>query len=329
MTANILGVLLAAAALTAAGPAPGAERLKTSHLKFEFVGLSTKAVKGLVENADKTALKISADVGYRPARPIKVIITNSPAAFARAQPEGVTLPQWATGVAYPKLNRVVLKNALEIEKTFKHELSHIYLYQAVGLRWLPKFFVEGFAMFQAGEWSFSRTSSLMKAALARKFLSLDALTHSFPAHKLEASLAYAISGEFISYLMGRGGRYAFNGLIAKLRAGRPFKPALEDVYRTSFRKLDEDFRKDLTVRYSWIPVCTGSMVLWLAIAGIFILAYFRKRQTIKEKLRRWEAEETDQDWRARQRQLEEDALRREDDLSRQEEDEWPPPPTYH
>ena len=76
-------------------------------------------------------------------------------AFAKQFKAGNPVIEWAAGVAFPRQSRIVLRafgTALfNLRQTFEHEISHILVYRAVEGRHVPRWLMEGFAIYQAGE----------------------------------------------------------------------------------------------------------------------------------------------------------------------------------
>jgi len=188
------------------------------------------------------------------------------------------------GLAFPRRKLILLRTrsgtgrADRLDQVFHHEWAHVALDHAVSFRPLPRWFKEGFAIFQSGEWSFGRVRALAGGVVSNRLFSLETLGEQFPKSPLEVELAYAQSIDFVSFLLGEYGRAPFHRLIQLLRADWPFFLAVEEAYDDGLFSIEEAWHQDLKMRFTWIPLLTGTAVLWFAATLIFIAAYLKKRR---------------------------------------------------
>jgi hypothetical protein len=54
---------------------------------------------------------------------------------------------------------------------------------------------------------------------------------------------------------------------------------------------ERDWRQDLPLRYSWIPILTGGSVLWAVLSLACIALYIQRRAALTRRMREMEAEE--------------------------------------
>ena len=84
---------------------------------------------------------------------------------------------------------------------------------------------------------------------------------NFPCiHAVE--LAYAESFHFVLFLFEEYGERAFAKMISRLREGDSFQTAFATAYGRSFGPMEKQWRDDLSVAFTWIPVLTGSSAVW-------------------------------------------------------------------
>jgi len=114
--------------------------------------------------------------------------------------------------------------------------------------------------------------------MSGRLFSLEALTESFPVDAVDAELAYAQSIDFVGFLLSRHGRPAFHRLIAELRRGTPFLLAMEEATEEAAMTIEDAWHQDLKLRFSIIPVLTGSTLFWLLASLVFVWAYVKKRR---------------------------------------------------
>jgi hypothetical protein len=88
-------------------------------------------------------------------------------------------------------------------------------------------------------------------------------------------------------------RARFGSLVERVRAGTGFGRALEDAYGTDLRKLEFEWREELSHRFGLVPALTGGGLVWVVIVGLMGAAWVKRRRRAKEKLARWAHEEAE------------------------------------
>jgi hypothetical protein len=263
---------------------PLESRTTTAHFVIHHRPAQTAAARGLAEAADAWRRRILSDLGTDRPEGTRVFLALDLADMRSVAPEGVRVPSWAAGMAFPRLNLILLKltsgggGTIDLEKVFAHEFSHLALDHAVGFKPVPRWFREGFAIYQSGEWSFGRTRALAGGVISKRLFSLEALSEQFPAAVGDVELAYAQSIDFIGYLLGEYGPEPFRKMIGLLAEGWDFFLALEEAYDDGLFAIEEAWHRDLKMRFTWIPLLTGTATLWFLATLVFILAYLKKRR---------------------------------------------------
>ena len=267
-------------------------QLDTVHYRFVFRERFRTVAEELAESADAIRAKVLHDLGSQRPDKTKVVVAGDFDDMQAAAPAGVQIPAWAAGVAFPRHNLVLLRvkgdspQATKIEQVFTHEWAHLALTYAVDFRKIPRWFNEGFAMYHSGEWSFSRTTTLASGVVSKRIFSLQSLTDFFPDKLSDVELAYAQSIDFIGFLLGEYGQGPFGRLIGLLGQGWSFTSALEEAYDSSLAEIEDKWRQDLKLRYTWIPLITGAATFWFLASLLFILAYLKKRRRKREGFER-------------------------------------------
>jgi hypothetical protein len=217
--------------------------------------------------------------------------------MAELAPRNLPPPPYATGVAYGPLHLAVL--ALQAPQTWeapnlvellRHELTHLALSDAVQGRHVPRWFDEGLAIHESGELPWDRWKTLSEAVFAHHIIPLGELDH-FASDGYEVTIAYAESADFVRFLLRDSDRARFTSLVERLRSGTSFDRAVEDAYGTDLRKLEYEWREDMSHRFSVIPMLTGGGVLWALMALLAVVAWVKRRKRAKEKLAEWAREE--------------------------------------
>ncbi len=87
-------------------------------------------------------------------------------------------------------------------------------------------------------------------------------------------------------MLGEYGQGPFGRLIGLLGQGWSFTSALEEAYDSSLAEIEDKWRQDLKLRYTWIPLITGAATFWFLASLLFILAYLKKRRRKREGFER-------------------------------------------
>jgi hypothetical protein len=256
--------------------------------------------EALLRTADEFRARLAEDFGQPVLDHLLVRVARSPEQMVALAPEGVQVPDYAAGVAYPALHTVLLTlqapdtwEAPDLSEVLKHELSHVALSEAVAFHHVPRWFDEGVAIRESGESPYMRTKALWDATVGRRLLPLADLDRGFPADHYEVTEAYAESADFVRFLMRDADRARFGALLQKARSGIPFDRTLEDAYGVDVRKLEYEWREELSHRFGIIPTLTGGGLLWIAMSCLAVAAWIKRRRRARAKLAEWAKEEAE------------------------------------
>ena len=283
-------------------PPPPADfqRLVHGWLVLEFPASVRDRVEALVPEADEFRERLSAEFGQPLLEHELVRVARTPDQMAELAPEGAPPFSYAAGMAYPSVHLTILAlqapgtwEAPDLVELLRHELTHLALFDAVGANHVPRWFDEGLAIHESGELPWSRRMELADASLGRRLLPLVELDRSFPSDHYEVNIAYAESADFVSFLLRDSDRARFGSLVERVRGGAEFDRAIEDAYGTDMRKLEYEWRTELSRRFGMVPALTGGGLVWVVIAGLAVAAWVKRRKRAKEKLARWAREEAE------------------------------------
>jgi hypothetical protein len=266
------------------------------HLAFP-VGLD-HWVEPLIEDANTFRAEVAARLGQPVLERVHVRLARDPAQMTGLAPVGAPYPKYAAGVAYSRLGLVLLTtepvhsgDAHDLLTTFRHELAHVALYDALDSHRVPLWFNEGLAIHLSRENTFARTRSLWTASLSGNLIPLKDLSRRFPADVVGVPTAYAQSADIVRFLLRTGDEQRFQSLISRVRKAQPFDRALYDAYGMDDYNLEQAWKENVESRFSLWPALFSGTVIWTLGVVLVTLAWRRKRAKQRVTLARWAREE--------------------------------------
>ena len=284
---------------------PGFHTHDGGWIRFYYPPEARPQIQKLIESADAARAQLSEQLGRFVLHDVHVRVARTAREMQALAPEGIQYPKYASGVAYPELNLVLLtltpqspNERLDVSETFRHELAHIGIAQAVNGQDIPRWFNEGFAVFTSGESSIPRLQTLWTATLAGTLMPLDRLERSFPEDAVTASIAYAQAADVVRYLARKEDHHRFNGLIERMSQGNTFEKALLGAYGLDHYALEYEWREEVGRRYTFWPVLFSTTVVWGGVMVLFFWGYRRRKARDRATLDQWKREEAQEDAKA-------------------------------
>ncbi len=249
------------------------------------------AVGAVAQLWPRASAEIATQLGVSDPAPVEVVLLSERtfSGWARAG----FLPEWGVGFASWPGGPIVLnveaiaRGRKSLDEVLRHELSHVYLGQRLGGAGVPRWFVEGVAQWQSGEWRLLDSFAMVRAAGTQDLRPLSQLSRAFPAGGHAAGLAYQISMRAVSelekQLQEKGGWRAVVDRAAE--TGR-FDTAFREVTGVSMQQFATEFDKSVRVRYGWIAAVGSAGSLFTAMTFLFLLgaarAYWRKHRRLAQ-----------------------------------------------
>jgi hypothetical protein len=274
------------------------QRKDLGWIRFAYVPSAHERVAPLIRDAEEIRAKLTDELGQPVLDKVEVRIARTPEEMATLAPPEAPPPAYGAGVAYTELGLVLLtlsapasNEGVDLDEVFRHELTHVALEDAVLHKHVPRWFNEGLAIYEAGENPYMRTKTLIDATLSGTLLPLADIDRNFPGDNFKVNIAYAESSDFVRFLMRKSDRQRFQALVARIRDGQSFEQASADAYGSDLRKLEFQWKEELSKRYTYIPVLTGGSVVWVLVIAALVVGYVKRRRRAKATLARWEKEE--------------------------------------
>lgn len=209
---------------------------------------------------------------------------------------GEANPPWVMGRAFPGQYRVVVKalGPQRIGRLVAHELTHVVLQHkldqtgAPAPRWLH----EGLAKYVTGDLPMTDQQILSQAAAANKLLTLDELEKAFAGPVAKTSLAYAQSYTLVRYLAELNPGEGLGRFLEELGEVGEVQRALVRAYQKPVAQLQEQWLEQVRRVYMGRGIMDKyGLIIWVAMAGLFLVVVAVKLYRARRIRRRMQEEE--------------------------------------
>ena len=156
---------------------------------------------------------------------------------------------------------------------------------------LPSWLDEGVALFIGRPWQLEDRSRLTWAMLREREMPLAELEGRFSRDRASASRAYAISGAFVHDLVRKRGADSAAAVLSGISLGLPFPEAFRRAIGVSLEQAEQYFWEYHSIWYRWVPILSSSMVIWVAITLLALVAFRRRRALDAAQIELWEHQE--------------------------------------
>jgi hypothetical protein len=196
--------------------------------------------------------------------------------------------------AVPEKNLMVVdcsktsRDPFAMDKTMKHELTHLMVHHHISGQHIPNWLDEGLAQWAsegAGELAAARKRPLHPDRLIR----MRALAIRFPSEWENHLLAYEQSESFVVFIIRRHGLDGILKVLDLLKTDEEWETAVEKGLNVSFDELEEAWIDRLRKEKGWFLLVSEYLyeILFflaaLASAYGFLKAYLRKRDYLRGK----------------------------------------------
>jgi hypothetical protein len=223
-----------------------------------------------------------------------IVLAPTPEAFSEAA--GGRAPEWAGGVAIPRLRRIVVPaypqagvDRRSAEATLRHEIVHLIVHQQLPSP-VPRWFDEGYAEIASGSWDASAAWTLRVAMLLGRTPPLDSLELAWPREAGRARLAYLLSATMVDHLRRRTGEEGFALLLENWRREESLERAVRVTFGMTMGELEEEWRRAVRSRYGWLAMAANLGALWFVAMALGFLALIPRRRRNRERMAAMEAE---------------------------------------
>jgi hypothetical protein len=225
-----------------------------------------------------------------PGPPITVLLVPERADFAKST------PPWIAGFAHGVDGTVVLFPGRSpsypydsLDDVLQHEIAHVLIVRAAAGRDVPRWFHEGLALAAERPWGLEDRARAA-FAIATRTVEANELDRLFEGGEREQSRAYAIAGAWMRDILRRHGPTAAARILREMSAGQRFSDAYARATGETIATSAAAFWRE-SWWYQVVPFVTSSIVLWLGVTFLALIALRTRRARNAVRRRRWEEED--------------------------------------
>jgi hypothetical protein len=245
-------------------------------------------------------------IGSEIADTLDIVIASDMMTFNIAV--GSDVPDWGAAVAIKSRNLIVVKSpkffpvGKSLNELLGHELTHIALDDAVGGKWLPRWFEEGFCQMMSGEWSFEQDLLMTRAVWGSGLIPLIELESLNRFGGAKAGLAYAESYLAVTEMTRELEIDFYPEFFAEYRQSGNFYEAFTKTSGYKYLEWTNIWLNQSTRKYRFVLFIFDSRLFFPILAVVFLLLYVIKLFQVRKKKKEWERQErlfnNDQDYTA-------------------------------
>jgi hypothetical protein len=258
---------------------------KNSKYEMELLELIQSNIELLVQNYGEVEIS-----------PFEVYITNNMNIFKKLTKGPV--PEWGIGIAQQNPDRIVIQGTQlsnisysRLNEVLKHEINHVFVQRSLNYHIMPKWFIEGFASYWAGELTITKKILISSALWEKKEFALEGLKSFNSFNRVHANLAYAQSASAINALIYFYGEEILKSIIQNDRGFDNFDLLFYEISHENLLELTYKYETYLKQNFKWMFLLKSSNILFISLPIILVIGYLIKRRKNKIILERWENEE--------------------------------------
>ncbi|MCK4302065.1 MAG: hypothetical protein KAW91_04795 [candidate division Zixibacteria bacterium] len=284
-------VVVAAVSLTGQGSRP--EPVEREHFVFYFDNprYIDRAESILNETRERVRAFHLDTLSYKPS----VYLVEDTDRFRALV--GGRFPDWGAAAALPYHRMIVLKSPDQfnlnkpLEQLLAHEFAHLLVAEKAGNHSVPRWFDEGMAMLVSTEWGWSDNLAMSRAAVFGEFLPLADIDKLNRFGEGKAHVAYAESYLAVHYMLDNYGKESPARFLNVIARGGSVSKALMASTGANSREFETEFRTYLTKRFNIVTLFMDTLLFWLALSVILLIAIYVCYRKRRQYFKKWEEEE--------------------------------------
>jgi hypothetical protein len=270
-----------------------AEPVEREHFIYYFDNTSQidRADSILEKTRSQMIVLVQDSLSYKPA----VYVLNNIDEFNKVIRGKI--PDWGAAAAFPERRLMAVKSpdkfqvGKPLEELLAHEYSHLLLHHRTGFKRAPRWFDEGLAMLVSFEWDWTDNLAMSRAGTFGQFIKLREIEQMNRFGEAKAELAYAQSYLAVEYMYREYGANAISRFLGVIASGHSLDSAFSASIGGTFSEFEEEYNTYLKGRYNIASLFMDTMVFWLFLALIVIVAAFVRYKRRRQYYKKWAEDE--------------------------------------
>jgi hypothetical protein len=219
----------------------------------------------------------------------RILVALAPDAQRFREWVGPFAPEWGAAVAFPDSRRIIMQgksagsDAGDPTETFRHELAHLALHEAMG-NLPPRWFDEGYASFAAHEWNREDVLATNLGLVIRGMPKLDQLEARFEGGSASAQEGYALAYRAVSDLSELGGERGLAPLFASWKEQGSLEKAVRLTYGITLTDFEEKWQRRTRLRYGMLALVSNLALAGVLVSLVLLPLYLARRRRDQARL---------------------------------------------
>jgi hypothetical protein len=258
---------------------------ETPHFTVSYDHADERIALEIVRFVELDLSRISEDIGLTETLMIDIRVISS-----EDESDSIRgFPDWGIGCAMPLEKAIAIKSPrlaahpVDLRTLVAHEIAHVVLGSKCGNVEIPRWFDEGMAMYESGEWKFGESVWLSWANVTHSLLPLSSIGRRFPENAGRAKLAYVESFSVILFLIDQFGRESFLEIIENVGELGSFDRAMQKSLGVSSSEFEREWQEWVEKEYGGFSVVLNTFFPMSLLLVIFFAAVILKRRRRRER----------------------------------------------
>jgi len=265
------------------------KQLTLDNVHVYYAEKDEKIAKAAIQVVSKQQLRLH-DQYHLDVNPIHIYIADDQKTYNKYS--GASSPVWSVGLASD--NRMLVKSpsfSRQTLKDFQQTLLHETVHLAVEGIPLPVWFNEGFAQYEAGQFSLQKRVLVSREFWQQNLMSFTTIEYLMQMPQDKAEIAYAQSVAMVDYLI----EYFGTGLVSKCllysKKHQDFEKGFQYAFLMDTQQFQQHWRENAQKSYRLYILLGQNNLIWILAPLILILGFILTRIRRKKLLKEWETNE--------------------------------------
>jgi len=265
------------------------KEIKSQTVLVRFEEGLNRAAEEILQSIPSIRDELQLKLGLSANFPVVIVLYKNSKNFIK-----IVNSDMISAFAIPERRLIVIDDSktllhpLDTKLIVMHEMCHLILGHHVPRNNLPKWLNEGISQWVSGGASEilnpASINILKRAFISGNTLPFARLFKTFPSDRNSFILSYEQSRSIVEYIEETYGNGSIQRIVGKLAGGTGFNKTIEEELSVDFPTLEREWKKEMTLRYTWITYLSNNIYWILFVSGalLTIFAFIRLRKRIRD-----------------------------------------------